>query len=91
MSPVLNARMRSSDPEDSVDDPAIAAALRAAMGESGRAYKRSAARMAPPAPAPPASAPQPEGGSEESARIARLERMVESLARELGKKAEREG
>jgi hypothetical protein len=38
----------------------------------------------------PASAPQPEGGSEESARIARLERMVESLARELGKKAERE-
>jgi hypothetical protein len=61
------------------------------MGESGRVYKRSAPRMAPPAPAPPASAPQPEGGSEESARIARLERMVESLARELGKKAEREG
>jgi hypothetical protein len=91
MSPVLNARMRSSDPEDSVDDPAIAAALRAAMDEAGRVYKRSAPRMAPPAPAPPASAPQPEGGSEESARIARLERMVESLARELGKKAEREG
>ena len=39
----------------------------------------------------PARAPQPQGGCEESARIARLERMVESLARELGKKAEREG
>jgi hypothetical protein len=91
MSPVLNSRMRSSDPEDSVDAPSIAAALRAAMGESGRMYKRSASRMAQQAPAPQANAPQPEGGSEESERISRLERMVESLARELRKKAESEG
>ena len=90
MSPVMPARMRSSDPEDSVDDPSIAAALRAAMGESGRVYKRAASRMAQQAPAPQANAPQPEGGSEESERISRLERMVESLARELRKKAESE-
>jgi len=93
MSPVMPARMRSSDPEDSVDDPSIAAALRAAMGESGRMYKRAASRMARQAPAPQApqaNAPQPEGGSEESERISRLERMVESLARELRKKAESE-